>query len=123
MELLQCLKDDRPFEGTFTFTTETTKRDSEEENERILRGIDSGTMSLWVEPKEPSKFVLFGTCVFSGLVRIVVERAEVLNAHAAKAAFLLAPPGGAVSVAIRSCSPVSLRIVGERPPSGPDAGI
>jgi hypothetical protein len=123
LELLQCLKDNRPFEGVFTFTTIATKKDSEQENARILQSLDAATSSIWVQPKEPSQFLLFGTPVFTGLVGTFVERAEILDADAAKSAFRSAPPGSTVSIEIRSCSPVSLRMVEAPSPSASHAAV
>jgi hypothetical protein len=46
LELLQCLKDNRPFAGVFTFTTIATKKDSEQENAGILQSLDAATSEI-----------------------------------------------------------------------------
>lgn len=75
-------------------------------------------MSGLAKPAEPSSFRLFGREVLCGLVRIVMEEAEILDVQAIKSEFLSAAPGAEIPIRLRSVSGVRLELVEQRPPTG-----
>jgi hypothetical protein len=116
IEILGCLKDSRPLEATVTLSATVIKRKSEDENAQILQSLDVGVISICAEPREPSRYIVFGTLALAAPVRIVIEQAEILDAGAVKSEFLSSPPGGEIPIQLRSLSPVVLQLAGGHPP-------
>jgi hypothetical protein len=111
LEILKSLKNGTPSDSTITFTTVTTKSESPVDNQRIADNLRAGTISVWMEPEEVSRFGMFGIQVFEGPIRVVVNRAEVINCDVAAAAFDAASVGDALSVEVQSRGPVRYEIV------------
>jgi hypothetical protein len=106
LELLKSLKDGTPSDSTITFTTVTAKSESPIDNQRIADNLRLGTISVWMEPEEKSRFSIFGIPVFEGLIRVVVDRAEIINRDLAIEAFDAASGGDAINIEVQSSGPV-----------------
>jgi hypothetical protein len=113
LEILKSLKDGTPSDVTITFASVTTKSESKVDNQRIAENLRAGTISVWLEPEEVSRFGLFGVQVFEGPIRVIVNRAEVINRDVAVSAFEAASAGDIINVEVQSRGPVRYEIVNQ----------